>query len=74
MEEEEAFRPKQGFSRELFLKNQTKKKNRKGHRLPFVFCLVFLWALTLRSSQPASSSAHKLLPTAHGLPKTVSAS
>ena len=58
----------------LFLKNQTKKKNGKGCWLPFIFCLAFLWALILHSSQPAPSSAHKLLPTAHRLPKTVSAS
>lgn len=57
-----------------FLKNQTKKNIGKGYWFPFIFCLVFLWALILGSSQPASSSAHKLLPTAHRLPKMVSAS
>lgn len=65
-DEEEVFGLKQGLSGELFLKNQTQKKNGKA-----VASLVFCLSSSGRSlcSSPASSSVRKLLPAAHGLPK-----
>lgn len=56
-------------------KEEEERKLGKGTGFPLFSALPsFGHSLTLGSSQPASGSAHKLLPTAHRLPKMVSAS
>lgn len=63
---EEVFGLKQGLSGELFLKSQAQKKNGKA------VASLFSARLPLgahSAALTASSSVHKLLPAAHGLPK-----